>query len=163
MGYQDCIGEVGRHSVGPAEAARKWITENAKQPFFLSLGFAETHRGFSPAEPSDRPGYTAPLPWLPDRPEIREDVTDLNTSVRHVDQGVGIVMATLDQLEIAKDTLLIFTTDHGVAIPKGKSTLYDAGIGVALVMRGPGGFNGGKVIDSIVSQIDLFPTVMELA
>ena len=58
---------------------------------------------------------------------------------------------------------MIFTTDHGLAFPGAKATLTDRGIGVLLIMRGPGGFHGGKVSDALVSQVDLFPTICELA
>jgi arylsulfatase A-like enzyme len=61
------------------------------------------------------------------------------------------------------NTLIIFTTDHGLAFPGSKGTLYDRGTGVMLIMRGPGGFLGGSVVDELVSQIDLYPTICELA
>ena len=58
---------------------------------------------------------------------------------------------------------MILTTDHGLAFPGAKATLTDRGIGVLLIIRGPGGFHGGRVSDALVSQIDLFPTICELA
>jgi arylsulfatase A-like enzyme len=57
---------------------------------------------------------------------------------------------------------VILTTDHGLPFPGGKATLSDRGLGVLLIMRGPGGFHGGRVSDALVSQIDLFPTLCEL-
>ena len=57
---------------------------------------------------------------------------------------------------------MILTTDHGLPFPGGKSTLSDRGLGVLLIMRGPGGFHGGRVTDALVSQIDLFPTICAL-
>ena len=63
---------------------------------------------------------------------------------------------------MAENTLVICTTDHGLAFPEAKATLYDRGIGVMLIMRGPGGFTGGRAIDALVSQIDIFPTVCDL-
>jgi arylsulfatase A-like enzyme len=61
------------------------------------------------------------------------------------------------------NTLILFTTDHGLAFPGSKATLYDRGLGVMLIMRGPGGFHGGRVVDALVSHIDVYPTLMELA
>jgi N-sulfoglucosamine sulfohydrolase len=58
---------------------------------------------------------------------------------------------------------VICTTDHGVAFPGAKATLFDRGIGVMTIVRGPGGFTGGKVIDAQVSHLDVFPTLCELA
>jgi arylsulfatase A-like enzyme len=84
-------------------------------------------------------------------------------SARSLDQGVGAVLNALDEHDIADDTLVVLTTDHGLAFPGAKATLYDRGIGVLLIVRGPGGFHGGRVSDALISQIDLFPTMCEIA
>jgi arylsulfatase A-like enzyme len=83
-------------------------------------------------------------------------------SARSLDQGVGAVLNALDDHDIADDTIVILTTDHGLAFPGAKATLTDRGIGVLLIMRGPGGFHGGRVSEALVSQIDLYPTICEL-
>jgi arylsulfatase A-like enzyme len=83
-------------------------------------------------------------------------------SARSLDHGVGTVLDALDAAGIAENTLVICTTDHGIAFPGCKATLYDRGLGVMLILRGPGGFTGGKAIDALVSHIDLFPTVCDL-
>ncbi len=57
---------------------------------------------------------------------------------------------------------MIFTTDHGLAFPTAKASLLDRGIGVSLIIRGPG-FTGGRALDALVSQLDIFPTVCETA
>jgi N-sulfoglucosamine sulfohydrolase len=57
---------------------------------------------------------------------------------------------------------VICTTDHGIAFPGAKATMTDRGIGVMLIMRGPGGFSGGKASDALVSHIDVFPTICDL-
>jgi len=63
---------------------------------------------------------------------------------------------------LAADTLVVCTTDHGIAFPGMKCTLTDAGIGVMLIMRGPGLPNSGSVVNSMVSHVDVFPTLMAL-
>ena len=55
------------------------------------------------------------------------------------------------------------TTDHGIPFPGAKATLYDRGLGVMLIVRGPGGFSGGHVTDALVSHLDVCPTLCELA
>ena len=62
---------------------------------------------------------------------------------------------------MADNTLIIFTTDHGMPFPGAKATLYDRGLGVMLIMRGPEPFNGGRVNDALVSHIDVFPTLCD--
>ena len=61
-----------------------------------------------------------------------------------------------------EDTIIIYTTDHGVAVPYSKCTLYDAGIGVSLIIRVPGSKANGEVSESLVSQVDVFPTLCDL-
>jgi arylsulfatase A-like enzyme len=82
-------------------------------------------------------------------------------SARSLDHGVGLVLNALDETRMGDDTLVIFTTDHGMPFPGAKATLYDRGLGVMLILRGPHPFDGGRVIDSLVSHIDIFPTVCE--
>ena len=63
---------------------------------------------------------------------------------------------------LRENTLVIYTTDHGLAFPDMKCNLTDHGIGVALIMEGPAPFNGGRAIDAMVSHIDIFPTLCDL-
>ncbi|MGI8860657.1 MAG: sulfatase/phosphatase domain-containing protein [Rubrobacteraceae bacterium] len=104
-----------------------------------------------------------PPPNLPDTPETRLDMAAFYESARSLDRGVGAVLDALDAEGLAENTLVICTTDHGLAFPGAKATLYDRGLGVMLILRGPGGFSGGKASDALVSHIDLFPTVCDLA
>ena len=72
-----------------------------------------------------------------------------------------MVLNELDASGLAEDTLIIFTTDHGMPFPGAKATLYDRGLGVMLILRGPEPFHGGRVNDALVSHIDIYPTVCE--
>jgi arylsulfatase A-like enzyme len=76
---------------------------------------------------------------------------------------VGEVLEALDEQGLTESTLIIFTTDHGLAFPGAKATLFDRGLGVMLILRGPGGFTGGRVNDALVSHLDVYPTICELA
>ena len=82
---------------------------------------------------------------------------------RSLDRGIGAVLDALDSHGHRANTLVICTTDHGIAFPGAKATLYDRGTGVMLLMRGPGGFTGGKVYDAMVSHLDIYPTLCEIA
>jgi N-sulfoglucosamine sulfohydrolase len=138
------------------------ILENPpKEPFFMSVGFFETHREFFQPPEGDE-DYVLPPPNLPDLPATRRDWAAFRASARSLDQGVEAVLDAVDQFGLRDDTLVICTTDHGIAFPGAKATLTDRGIGVMLIMRGPGGFAGGRVIDALVSHIDLFPTICDL-
>jgi arylsulfatase A-like enzyme len=162
LGY-DQIVELGTtrvHDVAPA--ARELIFEGLPEPFFFSVGFFETHREyFEPSSVRDAL-YSLPPSHLPDTPETRRDMASFKASARSLDQGVGAVLEALDGQGLGTNTLVILTTDHGLAVPGAKSTLYDRGLGVMLILRGPG-FTGGTVSEALVSQVDLFPTMCDLA
>ena len=148
------------HDVAPAAVAI--LRERPPQPFFLSVGFFETHRDyFEPTSVRDAL-YSLPPGNLPDTPVTRRDMAAFKQSARGLDHGVGAVLGALDEQGVADDTIVILTTDHGIPFPGGKSTLSDRGVGVTLILRGPGGFHGGRVNDALVSQIDIFPTLCEL-
>jgi N-sulfoglucosamine sulfohydrolase len=106
--------------------------------------------------------YSLPPANLPDTPETRADMAAFKASARSLDQGIGAVLNGLHQLGLQENTLIICTTDHGLAFPGAKATLYDRGIGVMLIVRGPG-FQGGRVFDGMVSHLDIYPTICELA
>jgi N-sulfoglucosamine sulfohydrolase len=146
-----------------APAAIEVLSQPPPQPFFLSVGFFETHRDFL-NPPSLRDSlYSIPPPNLPDTPDTRRDMAAYKASARSLDQGVGSVLEALDAQGLADNTLIVFTTDHGLAFPGSKATLFDRGLGVMLILRGPGGFAGGKVLDGLVSHIDVYPTLCEIA
>ncbi|HXF60292.1 MAG TPA: sulfatase [Caldilineaceae bacterium] len=145
-----------------APAAADFLRNSPPTPFFLDVGFSETHRDFPPPSEALAPAYLRPPAPLPDTPETRADMAGYLTSLAALDKGIGMVLDALDAAGLAGNTLVIYTTDHGPAFPGMKCNLTDHGIGVALILRGPGGFRGGKVSDALVSHIDLFPTLCEL-
>jgi arylsulfatase A-like enzyme len=162
IGY-DAIWETDDSSVARvAPRASEFLLSPPQQPFFLSVGFTETHRPFAPV-PVAAGKYCAPAPYLPDTPETRQDMAAFLHSVRTLDCGIGMILEALERSGLADHTLVICTTDHGIAFPAAKSTLTDRGTGVMLIMRGPGGFSGGLVVDALISQLDIFPTICEVA
>ena len=80
-----------------------------------------------------------------------------------MDDAFGRVLRALDDAGLADDTLVLCFSDHGLQFPRNMCNLTDQGIGVFLVARGPGGFEGGRVIDAMVSLIDLAPTAYAAA
>lgn len=148
-----------------APAATRLIAERAgtDTPFFLSVGFFETHREyFEPSSVRDAL-YSRPPENIPDAAMTRRDMASFKASARSLDQGVGTVLEALEEHGLVDNTLVILTTDHGLAFPDAKATMFDRGIGVMLMMRGPGGFLGGRVHDALVSHLDLYPTICDIA
>jgi N-sulfoglucosamine sulfohydrolase len=162
LGY-NVVHEIENTTVSSvAPAAIQALSGGIPEPFFMSVGFFETHRSFfAPSSVRDRV-YSLPPPFLPDTPEIRQDVAAYKASARSLDHGVGSVLNTLHETGMDRNTLVICTTDHGLAFPTAKASLLDRGIGVMLIMRGPG-LPAGMAHDELVSQVDVFPTICEMA
>jgi arylsulfatase A-like enzyme len=160
IGY-DGVVKIGTTRASDVAPITIETLRRIEKPFFLSVGFFETHRGFfAPAPGEDR--YVLPPANLPDTAETRADFAAFRASARSLDGGMGAVFDALDSEGLSGNTLVVCTTDHGVPFPGSKTTLTDRGIGVMLILRGPGGFDGGKVSDALVSHIDLFPTICDL-
>jgi len=162
IGYHEVIEVDTNHASEIAPIANATL-HRIEEPFFMSVGFFETHREFQAPTSVRDSLYSLPPQNLPDTVETREDMASFKASARSLDQGIGSVLNELHRLGMDDDTLIVCTTDHGLAFPRAKATLLDRGTGVMLLMRGPGGFNGGKVFDSMVSHLDLYPTLCELA
>ena len=160
LGYDHVvdIGTTKVHSIAPA--ARSCCAAGRRSPSSRrSASSRPIASSSSPAPCATR--STAPRPpHLPDTPETRDDMASFKASARSLDQGVGAVLHALDEAGLADDTLVVLTTDHGLPFPGAKATLSDRGLGVLLIVRGPGGFLGGHVTDALVSQVDLYPTLL---
>jgi arylsulfatase A-like enzyme len=148
-----------------AEAAVALIGELAAgdRPFYLEVGFEEPHRpyDFGGAQPDDSRGVAVP-PYLPDVPDARRDLADFQGAIRVMDAGVGRVLTGLRALGLDDDTWVVFTADHGAAMPRAKGTLYDPGLEVALLMRWPaGGLRGGRDFGELLSNVDVTPTLLD--
>jgi N-sulfoglucosamine sulfohydrolase len=152
----------------PKEAetfAASFLDNAPSQPFLLDVGFNETHRmgeHFHPDGPKGDGRYCRPPAPLPDTPETRADMASYWEAARTLDAKVGVVLDALDRNGLRDNTLILTTTDHGLAFPRMKCNLTDHGIGVLLMLRWPEAFKAGRVVDSLVSQVDVFPTLCDL-
>ena len=154
-------------------AAIDFLSGPHDRPFFLSVGFLETHRdgkgdrrsfqqGTSVDHASIDGRYCMPHATLPDTPETRQEMAYFKEGAAGLDRKVGGILKALEGNGLEENTLVICTTDHGPPFPEMKCALTDHGIGVMLIMRGPGRFTGGRVIDALVSHIDVYPTLCEV-
>lgn len=145
----------------PEDVANEFLTSAPPEPFFLSVGFGDTHRDFPGPGLLEDPRYTRPPECLPDTPETRYDMAAYHADARSLDNRMGRVLDTLKRTGLDKNTIVICTTDHGIAFPRMKCTLTDAGLGVMLILAGPEEFGGGRVLDTLVSHVDIFPTLCD--
>ena len=170
IGYDVIAQRKKPGDTGTVEAAAEFFNSAPRQPFFASVGFFLTHRKYPEPGPPEDPRYMMPPLPMPDTSETRYDTACFKASARMLDDAMGSVLKALDGSGLGENTLVICTTDHGIAWPYMKCNMTDNGAGVMLMMRWPGGggrsgeggFTGGRVIDALVSHIDVFPTVCEL-
>jgi len=161
VGFDEQLGQHPQPGGNTAELAARYLQKAPQEPFFLSVGFFDTHRVFRPAGALEDARYCRPPDPLPDTPETRQDMADFKASARMYDCGVGHVLDTLEATGLAENTIVVCTTDHGIAFPAMKCNLTDHGIGVMCIMRGPG-VPVGVACDAMLSQIDILPTLCEM-
>jgi arylsulfatase A-like enzyme len=159
--FQQDITDLESYDRGNAERAARFLMTPPADPFFLSFGMLNTHRPF-PGRKQEYRHNLKPPGYIPDTELTRADAAGFYASVETVDACAGMVLDALAHSGREADTLVIFTTDHGPPFPGMKATLTDGGTGVALLLRPPGGRNLPQVVDSMVSHLDLFPTICEL-
>lgn len=138
--------------------------QEIRKPFYCNVGFFETHRPFTFLDDDliTEPNQVVIPPYLPNHPDVRDDIGEFEASVKTVDVSISEIMDTLKGTSFYQNTIVIFTVDHGWPFPRAKCTLYDAGIKTALIIAWPGKIEGGKVYSELVSNIDLLPTLLDL-
>ncbi len=150
-----------------AGVAAAFLKERGREkPFYLQLGFFESHTPYEWGgnEPADENGVWFP-PYMnkteqDDDGTLRRHIAMLQASIQRVDQAVGLVLAAVRDAGLEENTIVLFTTDHGVELPRAKWTVYDAGCHVAFIVRWPGGgLEGGRTCDLLLSNVDFFPTL----
>lgn len=171
IGYQhdissDCSAfsekEMVQWDKNNVECFKRWLdTREEAGPFFLSFGFFSTHREYP--EPSGGIGQAdVKLPdFLSKYPEVYSDYRGHIESLKLFDENFTRLLQALKDKELYEETVILFTTDHGIAFPRAKCTLYDGGIRVALIVRVPGK-QQGAVADGLVSHADILPTLCSL-
>ncbi|BBY27641.1 sulfatase family protein [Mycolicibacterium sediminis] len=146
------------------DRATEWLADPPREPFLLVTGFFETHRPYPRDRyaPADSAAVSVP-DYLPDTDDVRSDLADFYGSITVADAAVGRLLDTLEETGLDQNTWVVFMTDHGPALPRAKSTLYDAGTGIAFIVRPPKRSSATPTVyDELFSGVDLVPTLLEL-
>lgn len=173
-----------RNPVQMAEACRETLASSDPRPFFLYFCVSDPHRSNetnddSPEKPnrfgnrtggypnvetvSYGPDQVVVPPFLPDTPACRAELAEYYQSVSRLDQGFGRLVDLLKEKNLYENTLVVFTSDHGMAFPGAKTTVYEPGLQVPFVVRKPGLEKPGSATQAMVSFVDLTPTLLEAA
>ncbi len=146
------------------DAVEKYLGRDPAQPACVFLCFREPHTPWNRGNSTTIDPRRLDLPPnMVDTPETRRQLANYFAEVMDLDASVGKVVAMLDRLGIADDTLLIFAGEQGNAFPFSKWTCYDTGLQSALIARWPSVVAPGQVTDAMVEYVDVVPTLVEAA
>lgn len=167
----------GRNTVRMAENALAWIMEQDDRPFFLYFCPTDPHRGGGeghfanhPQQPQFYPGITPwryepadiRVPdWLPDRPVVRRELAEFYQAIARLDAGIGTLMEGLKQSGHWESTLVMFLSDNGPPFPGAKTTCYEPGLHLPLIVRDPRQHRKGLTCDALVTWADVTPTILD--
>jgi N-sulfoglucosamine sulfohydrolase len=169
---------AGRDPASYGRYAREFIDAagEAGQPFFLMANSHDPHRPFAGSDQEKGRFKNPPTPpsrwfkpddvrvpgFLPDLPAIRLEIAEYYSSVRRCDDTLGAVLAAVDAAGRAGDTLVIFLSDHGMALPFAKTNCYLHSTRTPCIVRWPGIVEPGRVErEHFISGIDIFPTIAQ--
>jgi N-sulfoglucosamine sulfohydrolase len=160
-----------------AEQVEATLATDVDTPFYLEVNLEEAHRPYDrgDSEPADgsrsQPEADAGdshrvevPPYLPDTEESRAEMAAVGRVIARADGAVGRILDALDGAGFRTQTAVVFTSDHGLAMPRAKCTLYDPGLEVTLMVRLPGATGRPpSQIDGLVSTVSVMPTLCEIA
>ncbi len=187
-GYYTCIGAgtPERNHLGKTDYnfeydlaiydGTDWSDRAPNQPFFMQVQLhGGKHRGaqarqydawakrvFQELGSNVAASAVKLPPYYPEDPVLVDDWARYLDAVRYTDKEVGDILARLEREGILDQTVVCFMTDHGISHARGKQFLYDEGIHVPMVIRGPG-IAAGVVRDDLVEHIDLAATSLAIA
>lgn len=163
------IADVVEEAMGAARTAGK--------PFYINCNITDPHRPFygSPEAAKQDHNQTGDYkipheikpedvtipPHLEDLPDVRIELAQYWNSVQRLDIAIGNILERLSKSPEADNTLIVFSSDHGMPFPFAKSTCYDSGTRVPVVMCWPG-MSAPNSYDALTMNIDLLPTVLDI-
>jgi arylsulfatase A-like enzyme len=176
----DMIGTFFAEEAARALAAR---ADSAPRPFFLMVSFNEPHSPYRfPVEYRGRhspDSFDVPKVSAADEPRIPSAMRGLTdrdkrniqaayyTSVEFMDKNVGLVLDALERSGLSRNTLVVFTSDHGVLLGQHgwfeKHALYEPSVRAPLIARFPGRIREGQSTPALVEFIDIVPTLLDYA
>lgn len=147
-----------------------------QKPFYCVINIADPHKLFFNDPGTKKESYVDPLPsyiyekkeivippFLPQHPKVKQEVTNYYNSVKRADDCFGAVMKVLDEQKMRDNTLIIFLSDHGMALPFAKTSLYQNGVRTPWIMSWKGKIKeDSKEEDYLVSAVDLMPTILDI-
>ncbi len=153
----------GRPSAGtPFFSAIHLHTTHESQIYLDDDAFARATPDVAEAERHD-PEYAPLPPYYPDTEVFRKSWARYADLISQMDVQVGRILQQLEEDGLAQSTIVVFWSDHGLGMPRGKRWLNDSGLHEPLIIRWPGRIRAGSVRSDLISLMDLAPTMLEVA
>ena len=145
-----------------------WRQREDGQPFFAVFNITGTHESGTFPNRRRAPKVADPAkvpvpPYYPDTPLVRDDIARTYDNIVAMDGKVGGILKQLETDGLLEETIVVFFSDHGVGLPRGKRSIYASGTHVPLIIRWPDGRGAGTVEDRPVAFVDFAPTTLSLA
>ena len=137
-----------------------------RKPFVFWFGATEPHRRYKDGIGIDSGKQLdeAEVPvFLPDSPVVRSDILDYSVEIEWFDKHLGRMLDLLEERGELENTLVVVTSDNGMPFPRAKSNVYEYGLHVPMAIMWPKRIPGGRVLDDMISFVDLAPTFLEAA
>ncbi len=134
------------------------------KPFCFWFGGSEPHRAFAPGsglKAGKKLADAPPPPFLPDTPEVRSDMLDYCLEIEWFDSHLGRMLKQLEDAGELDNTIVIVTSDNGMAFPRAKANLYEYGFHMPLAIRWGARVPGGRTVDDLVGFVDVTATLYD--
>jgi N-sulfoglucosamine sulfohydrolase len=186
--YETYLKANSRNALEMANKSEAFIKEKNDKPFFLYFATSDPHRGggidkgfdgkFKPDLFGNKPNKGAHNginevfykpedviipPFLPDTKESRSELANYYQSISRIDQGLARLIEILKEAKLYNKTMIVFTADHGMAFPGGKTTVFEGGLKVPFVVRNPYETKRGVRSETLISHIDITPSLLDFA
>lgn len=186
--FENTFESNPREPVLMAEACAEFIKEESDKPFFLYFATSDPHRSGGVDQSSTlelKPNLfgnpakgtanadsqetvfdplAVPIPaFLSDTPETRAELAMYYQSCARVDRGLGRLVEILKEAGVYEKTLIVVTSDHGMAFSGGKTTVFEGGLKVPFVVRNPYQHNRGVESSALISHVDITPSLIDFA
>ena len=144
-----------------------WKNRPKGMPFFAIFNLTTTHESQVWDRANDpvtiRPEDVHVPPYFPDTLIIRRDIARVYNNITVMDREVGELIEEVNKAGLLEETIIIFYSDHGGPLPRGKRELYDTGLNAPMIIRFPDRRHAGTEVDDLISFVDIPPTIMSMA
>ena len=166
------VKSLGFNSIFPERPAdevlkniRKKINEKlSNKPFYAEINFFEPHRpfNFGGVKSFKSKGVFIPK-YIPTNTHSKIEFAAMQGAIKKMDESILQIIKILKKKNLYENTVIIFTSDHGIPFPRAKGTLYDSGIETSLILHYPKLKLKNKKFNELISNIDILPTLLDLA